>query len=369
MDVLCAEAIALGRGTPAGADDAAAAAAADVGSAPWLRAAEGPLLRAFADGTATSSSPDIIATCGWEEAIWVRQTLPDSRVVLFFGPPVMLHVGVDVREGRHEKVARYWRDVDNLLGCVAGGHCLIAAESLFRSEQFLYQAGSEVPFLRPMSTWVNASYAPQSHGGRSRVLVHTRGRLKYETHFVEMLQRVAGPAFQHDIVAQEGRIIPFRELATFNAVVILPWSPELCMLRHLFKMAVPLFVPHKSLLRNMVHISNQRLMPYPYNTPSPHSDRKSVEEVHKYDPFLDTIRWPADVKGMEARMYWAEYSEYLLLPLLQGFLGSADLIAKLHVTDGRKISAQMRSAYRQDMEEMRGFWSETLSRLLDMPVP
>ena len=48
-------------------------------------------------------------------------------------------------------------------------------------------------------------------------------------------------------------------------VVIVPWSPELCMLRHLFKMRVPLVVPELSLLRNLVHVANMRLMPYPYN--------------------------------------------------------------------------------------------------------
>ena len=105
------------------------------------------------------------------------------------------------------------------------GEVLIAGESLFRCEQFFWQTGVEVPFLRPMSTWVNATwlgtqtaldfllvhlgetwfsnpptfgpgsffffrrYAPlkqRFHG--AEVLVHNRGRLKYEFAFLEELR-------------------------------------------------------------------------------------------------------------------------------------------------------------------------------------
>lgn len=38
------------------------------------------------------------------------------------------------------------------------GEVFISGESLFRCEQFFWQTGVEVPFLRPMSTWVNATY-------------------------------------------------------------------------------------------------------------------------------------------------------------------------------------------------------------------
>ncbi len=76
---------------------------------------------------------------------------------------------------------------------------------------------------------------------------------------------MAGPKFPYRVVAQQGRIIPFSSMAAYHAVVIVPWSPELCMLRHLFKMRMPLLVPELSLLRNLVHVANMRLMPYPYN--------------------------------------------------------------------------------------------------------
>lgn len=76
---------------------------------------------------------------------------------------------------------------------------------------------------------------------------------------------MAGPKFPYQVVAQQGRIIPFSSMAAYHAVVIVPWSPELCMLRHLFKMRMPLLVPELSLLRNLVHVANMRLMPYPYN--------------------------------------------------------------------------------------------------------
>ena len=55
----------------------------------------------------------------------------------------------------------------------------------------------EVPFLRPMSTWVNASWAPVGRPGDrgaygAEVLVHNRGRLKYESAFLESLRLMAG---------------------------------------------------------------------------------------------------------------------------------------------------------------------------------
>merc|ERR1711879_169899 len=114
-----------------------------------------------------------------------------------------------------------------------------------------------------------------------------------------MLQYMSGPQFRYRFEAQEGRILPFEELAKFYAVIILPWSPEICMLRHLFKMHVPLFAPDRNLLRNLVHVSNQRLMPFSYSLPMPGSDREYVDKNHPYDPFVDTARWPADVRGME----------------------------------------------------------------------
>merc|ERR1712032_753836 len=166
------------------------------------------------------------------------------------------------------------------------------------------------------------------------------------------------------LVAQEGRIIPFRELAGFHAAVVVPWSPELCMLRHLFKMAVPIFVPDRGLLRNLVHVSNSRLLPYPYFLPMPQSHRQVVEDQHPYDPFLDTDRRPSDPLGVAARSYWAEYSEYLLLPMLQYFASGAGLLVSLSKMDGVRVSARMRSAYLQDMEEMHSFWLSALTPLL-----
>merc|ERR1712232_1145904 len=134
---------------------------------------------------------------------------------------------------------------------------------------------------------------------------------------------------------------------------------------HVFKMHLPLFVPEKRLLRNMVHLGNQRLMPYPYNTPSPFSQRKQIEALHPYDPFQDTIRWPHDATGVASRGYWAEYSEYILLPALQRFESSADLIHRLHISDGLKISLRMRNEYVLDLAEMRAFWTVMLTSLLE----
>ena len=71
-------------------------------------------------------------------------------------------------------------------------------------------------------------------------------------------------AFVHYPLASRCFRRGFREAGP-EQVVIVPWSPELCMLRHLFKMRVPLVVPELSLLRNLVHVANMRLMPYPYN--------------------------------------------------------------------------------------------------------
>merc|ERR1711920_699109 len=117
-----------------------------------------------------------------------------------------------------------------------------------------------------------------------------------------------------------------------------PWSPEICMLRHLFKMRVPLFVPDRNLLRHMVHVSNQRLLPYPYNLVADRHDKAIMQSIHPYDPFLDTARGIADPIGIAARAYWTEYSEYLLLPCLTNFASTADLLVALERFDGRKIS-------------------------------
>ncbi|CAJ1340305.1 unnamed protein product [Effrenium voratum] len=312
-----------------------------------------------------AKNPDLITVSGWIDAIHLTQRFPGVPLVMYFGPPVMLVVAEDVLEGNRALVDVFWQRVRGLTKKAVLGQMFIAAESLFRAEQFFWQTGVEVPFLRPMSTWVNASYTPKNrrHAG-AEVLVHNRGRLKYETAFLESLQLMAGINFPYTIVPQGGRIIPFREMASFHAVVIVPWSPELCMLRHLFKMWMPLLVPEPSLLRNLVHVANMRLLPYPYNAFDPHSNRAYVESIHPFDPFLDTAKPPADVRGVKARAYWAEYSEYLLLPELLRFASSADLLARLNAMEGHKVSQRMRAAYRNDMQEMMSFWQELLPVML-----
>ena len=188
--------------------------------------------------------------------------------------------------------------------------------------------------------------------------------LAEETAFLTSLSLMAGPAFPYRVIPQEGRIIPFAEIAQYHAVVIVPWSPELCMLRHLFKMRMPLLVPELSMLRNLVHVANQRLLPYPYHAVDPLSDRSLVDAIHPYDPFLDTARAPADERGAKARAYWAEYSEYLLLPELLRFASAADLLARLNAMEGQKVSQRMANAYRNDMLEMMSFWQELMPILL-----
>lgn len=320
--------------------------------------------------------PDMLMLSSFVEAIWARRTFPKIPLFVYFGPPLLLDVGMDMegedKNGRGQRgpvAEEFWAGIRELMKCTMDGFCMIAAESLFRSEQFFYQTGVEVPFLRPMSVWVNATYnpRPRKHGSsdqvaRHEVLLHSRGRLKYEVHFVKALKNLAGPAFPYRVASQDGKIIPFAELATYLAVVIIPWSPEICMLRHLFKMRVPLFVPDRGLLRNLVHVSNRRLMPYPYHLSMPGTDRQEIQAVHPYDPFWDTIRRPADARGIEARIYWTEYSEYLLLPMLQYFTSAASLMVGLHTLDGQKVSARMRKVYLEDMEEMRSFWITCLTR-------
>eukprot|EP00438_Fugacium_kawagutii_P000253 Skav212298 [mRNA] locus=scaffold732:638132:639644:- [translate_table: standard] len=118
---------------------------------------------------------------------------------------------------------------------------------------------------------------------------------------------------------------------------------------------MPLFVPELSMLRNLVHVANMRLLPYPYDAFDPLSNRDLVRRVHPYNPFTDTARHPSDQHGMEARAYWAEYSErpgrYLLIPELMRFASAADLLAKLNAMEGYKVSQRMRAAYANDMKD------------------
>eukprot|EP00913_Durusdinium_trenchii_P014921 g13995.t1 len=93
---------------------------------------------------------------------------------------------------------------------------------------------------------------------------------------------------------------------------------------------------------------------YPYNAYDPWSDRAHVAAVHPFDPFEDTVLAPSNVRGIQARAYWAEYSEYLLVPELLRFSSGADLLAQLNAMEGRKVSARMGAAYRNDLKETHG---------------
>lgn len=350
----------------------------------------------FEDSAGALQPPDLVTLCSFVEALWFQAAFPQVPLILYFGPPLLLHLAQSILDDQAEVMTDFWAGLQKLIACHLEGRCLIAGESLFRSEQFFYQVGVEVPFLRPMSVWVNVSWAPvasaaaagapppevrrlspwvgeRSAGAsnlRGQVLVHNRGRLRYEHFFITAAQLMAGSSFPYRFVAQAGRVVPFREIAReYHATIILPWSPELCMLRHLFRMAMPVFVPSREQLANMIHLSNRRLVrrQFPYFLPVPWSDRAKVQEVHPYDPFLDTARGPADTHGMEARLYWAEYSEYVLLPELVRFDNIASLLVGLSEMRGGVISARMKAAYLQDLAEAHKFWKLLLPRLVFSP--
>ena len=91
--------------------------------------------------------PELLTTCHFLEAIWARSLFPELSVVLPFGPPVLLDLASDIRDpGRGHVVEAYWAGSRGLMRCASEGRCLLAAESLFRSEQFFYQTGVEVPW-------------------------------------------------------------------------------------------------------------------------------------------------------------------------------------------------------------------------------
>eukprot|EP00438_Fugacium_kawagutii_P000254 Skav212299 [mRNA] locus=scaffold732:641530:643934:- [translate_table: standard] len=145
--------------------------------------------------------PDLVTVTTWADAMYLSQRFPEVPLIIYFGPPVMLMVGEDVLKGNKAIVEKHWAQIRALTQKAAPwkeeaevrGEVFITGESLFRCEQFFWQTGVEVPFLRPMSTWVNATYfgryAPQGRRLQgAEVLVHNRGRLKYETGFLEMLR-------------------------------------------------------------------------------------------------------------------------------------------------------------------------------------
>lgn len=282
-------------------------------------------------------------------------------LVLFFGAELLNHF-------MPEQVQQLpWNrtGLQSLLTCAAFGRCLLAAESLFKAEEFFHQAGRAVPFLRPMSVWINAEYAPRDTAVQE-VLLHTRGRLRFEDCFARFLRLSLLPTSPLRVSALAPSVqLRFEELAHFSAILIMPYSPQLCMPRHLFRMAMPMFVPDRNLLRNMVHVFAFR---FPWHEALRRSGLSLQGASHPFDTLEDVARPPSDRLGPPARAYWAGYSDYMLLPHLQRFSSGVRLLVALHDLgrDGLlQISAKMRLAYREDMQEMVSFWHAALPGLLE----
>ena len=122
----------------------------------------------FRSAGGPSLPPELVTLTSFTEAIWVVRSFPGVPMVVLMGPPLLLQAAEDIEEGHASAVADFWSGFQEVMDCARRGRCLLAAESLFRCEQFFYQTGVDVPFLRPMSVWVNATYcrfAPRRRGG------------------------------------------------------------------------------------------------------------------------------------------------------------------------------------------------------------
>jgi len=83
--------------------------------------------------------PDVLILSSFVEAIWARKHFPEMPLIIYFGPPLLLDVGMDMEPvekdggGARGPVAKeFWDGAHDILKCTLEGLCMIAAESLFR---------------------------------------------------------------------------------------------------------------------------------------------------------------------------------------------------------------------------------------------
>ncbi|CAK9042948.1 unnamed protein product [Durusdinium trenchii] len=286
-----------------------------------------------------------------------------SKLRVHYSKPVIAYLGFlllnDPVVGKYhfwsEPLPHFWERYRTMQNCDVhakgrqldgGPPCAIVFEEPQLAEAAFWQTGFRNPSVRPLALYVGATHHPEN--ASKDVLVINRARLLRDMHFTDALNAMKAFSYPHDFINQR-RQMPFAEMATYKAAVMMPWDLNLVMFHDLYAMNLPLFLPD---LAGLHRVAVTYFARFRMNT------------AHEGQPFSERGPWPSsphpfspfDLEFLEARQYWLHFTEYVRAPAVQHFASLPDLLLQVVELDGGLISKQMRAQNAECFRASQDFW-------------
>lgn len=250
-----------------------------------------------------------------------------------------------------------------------------AAIAPFLAEKMRYQSGAEIPAVRGFGFHVieqGGTYMPRRW---SEVLVW-KGSSECEDNkeaFSELIASVSkaaeGPEgtlqFVHLHALRKADGATYSSIASFRAVVFVPYEVLLMTFYELYHVAIPLFIPVKELAAFFMY---RGPVTFPHCNMVRHSepDKDAGYGLHHGEEKQPEYPYsPFDRANVTARLAWIEaYTDWYLWPHIVQYSSVANLVQKLHSTDFQAVSAAMRSETEKAASSASLFWRAAFEKVL-----
>lgn len=143
-----------------------------------------------------------------------------------------------------EDIPSFWRHFARLSQRSESGQAtaVLAVNNLILSEQIHYQTGVRVPYVRAHGLYTGMSYTPMK---LKEVLVWRAPLFVYQTTRCTIMRFLQGLP-EHPITyrfVEETESVPYKDMAGYRAVVLLPWDHALMTFYELYSAGMPLLLP------------------------------------------------------------------------------------------------------------------------------
>jgi len=257
----------------------------------------------------------------------------------------------------------------------------MVVQSPYIAESIFYHTKLRLPAVRPLALYVGARYRPNVTDldsgelprlpGESRLLVLCARTRLMMSHSCRALFREGRrllpkrtplrlhlPSGDSDVVHG----LSFAEVASFTAVVLVPWNIAVTTFAELYAMHVPMFIPDSVWL---ARLWPKQMTSYGKAHPDIHRElRKAPEHQPQHPtpyPSLDRL-----TDDFRTSWYWAEHFAHLhAMPGVQSFTSIPNLLWALHEGEFDLIQAsgEMRKETTRALEEVAPFWAGLVGRL------
>eukprot|EP00929_Paragymnodinium_shiwhaense_P071072 TRINITY_DN36104_c0_g1_i1.p1 TRINITY_DN36104_c0_g1~~TRINITY_DN36104_c0_g1_i1.p1 ORF type:complete len:744 (+),score=161.80 TRINITY_DN36104_c0_g1_i1:90-2321(+) len=257
---------------------------------------------------------------------------------------------------RPEARAEFW----NLLKALGQEkRVVLVTNNPLLSEQIAFQSGMLLPTIRVHALFTQAVYMPAQ---QDKALLVSRTKFYWVTmgcalkHFTPVDYPVKF------VVLNSDSKMPFKELASHRAAVLVPWEHALMAFFEFYSMGVPLLLPDTPWAYRLLFDDEGNLgsTTSQYYDVAPECDLQSgclkKERPHPSPPFA--------FASLESRRYWYQYSSLVQWPFVYRFASLPHLLELLLTADLAHTSASMRSFNDRTLVQSIAFWREATTKLV-----